>query len=103
MYAVIETGGKQYRVIEGQTLPVERLAGEPNSAFVFDRVLLVSDGEAVTIGQPYLKGVSVAATIVEEKKDAKVIIRKFKPKTGYNRTRGHRQIYTLVKIEKINK
>jgi large subunit ribosomal protein L21 len=103
MYAVIETGGKQYKITEGETVAVERLAAEPKANVVFEKVLLVADGGDVKIGQPYVTGVSVKATVIEEKKDAKVLIRKFKPKTGYNRTKGHRQIYTLVKIEKIAK
>lgn len=103
MYAVIETGGKQYRVAEGETLAVERLDVEVNQKFTFENVLLVNDKGSVVVGQPYVAGAKVTATVLEEKKDAKVRIVKFKPKTGYNRTRGHRQIYTLVKIEKIAK
>lgn len=103
MYAVIETGGKQYRVAEGETLAVERLDLKVEEKFTFDNVLLVNDNGAVVVGQPYVTGAKVTATVLEEKKDAKVRIVKFKPKTGYNRTRGHRQIYTMVKIEKIAK
>ena len=103
MYAVIETGGKQYKVAEGETIAVERLDAEANAQFTFENVLLVNDNGAIVIGQPYVAGAKVTATVLEEKKDAKVRIVKFKPKTGYNRTRGHRQIYTMVKIEKIVK
>jgi large subunit ribosomal protein L21 len=103
MYAVIETGGKQYKVAEGDIFPVEKLAGEKSAVVVFDRVLLVADGEAAQIGQPYVTGVSVQAVMVEQAKADKVIVQKFRPKTGYSRKKGHRQNYTVVKIEKINK
>jgi large subunit ribosomal protein L21 len=103
MYAVIETGGKQYKVAEGDIFPVEKLAAEKAAAVVFDKVLLVADGEAVQIGQPYVSGVSVQATVVDQTKGEKVVIQKFRPKTGYSRKNGHRQNYTVVKIEKINK
>ncbi|MDR2430879.1 MAG: 50S ribosomal protein L21 [Candidatus Margulisbacteria bacterium] len=102
MYAVIETGGKQYKVAEGDVFPVEKLAQDKNSAVNFDKVLFVADGEAVRIGQPYVSGVSVQALVVDQVKDAKVLIQKFRPKTGYSRKKGHRQNYTIVKIEKIN-
>lgn len=103
MYAVIETGGKQYRVSEGEIVPVDRLEKAKDSAVVFDKVLLLSDGGNVTLGQPYVQGAKVSGTLVDEQKDEKVTIIKFKPKTGYRRKQGHRQIYSLVKIEKINK
>lgn len=101
MYAVIETGGKQYKVNEGDTFAVEKLAGEKNAALVFDKVLFVADGDNVQIGQPYVNGVSVQAVVLDQVKADKVVIQKFKAKTGYNRKKGHRQNYTLVKIEKI--
>jgi large subunit ribosomal protein L21 len=103
MYAVIETGGKQYKVAEGDIFPVEKLPGEKSAAVVFDKVLLVADGGAAQIGQPYVSGASVQAVVVEQTKAAKVIVQKFRPKTGYSRKNGHRQNYTIVKIEKINK
>ncbi|MDR1997594.1 MAG: 50S ribosomal protein L21 [Candidatus Margulisbacteria bacterium] len=103
MYAVIETGGKQYKVNEGDVFPVEKLTAEQSAAVVFDKVLFVADGAEVQIGQPYVSGVSVQASVVEQVKGAKVIVQKFRPKTGYNRKKGHRQNYTVVKIEKINR
>ena len=103
MYAVIETGGKQYKVAEGETLAIEKIPVENAKAYTFDKVLLLADGGVPVIGQPYIQGASVSATVIETKKDDKVLIYKFKPKTGYNRKKGHRQNYTLVKIEKINK
>ncbi|GBR77237.1 50S ribosomal protein L21 [Candidatus Termititenax persephonae] len=103
MYAVIETGGKQYKVSEGEVFPVEKLAGEKSAAVVFDKVLLTADGQTAQIGQPYVSGASVQASVVEQVKGEKIIVQKFRPKTGYNRKNGHRQNYTVVKIEKINK
>jgi large subunit ribosomal protein L21 len=103
MYTVIETGGKQYKAAEGDIFPVEKLAGEKSAAVIFDKVLLVADGETAQIGQPYVPGVSVQAAVVEQTKADKVIVQKFRPKTGYNRKKGHRQNYTVIKIEKINK
>lgn len=103
MYAVIETGGKQYKVNEGDVFAVEKLNAEISGAVVFDKVLFVADGADVQIGQPYVAGVSVQATVVDQAKADKVIVQKFRPKTGYNRKKGHRQNYTTVKIEKISK
>ena len=103
MYAVIEAGGKQYKVAEGDIFPMEKLAAEKAAAVVFDKVLLVADGDAVQIGQPYVSSASVQAVVVEQTKGAKVIVQKFRPKTGYSRKNGHRQNYTVVQIEKINK
>lgn len=103
MYAVIETGSKQYKVTEGDILSVERLALETDADVLFDKVLLVADGADVAIGAPYLAGVSVVGKVVDEKKDKKILVYKYKSKTGYKRKLGHRQIYTLVKIEKIKK
>lgn len=103
MYAVIETGSKQYKITEGEIVPVERLALDKDADVLFDKVLLVVDGADVAIGEPYLTGVSVVGKVVEEQKDKKVLVYKYKQKTGYKRKQGHRQIYTLVKIEKIKK
>lgn len=102
MYAIIETGGKQYKVNEGETIPVDRLEQAKDSAVVFDKVLLIADGKSIQLGQPYLSGAKVSAKILDEQKDEKVTIIKFKPKTGYRKKQGHRQIYTLVQIEKIS-
>lgn len=103
MYAVIETGGKQYRVEEGEIVPVDLLGQKKDGTINFDKVLLLADGANVTIGQPYISGAKVSGKIVDQQKDEKVTIIKFKPKTGYKRKQGHRQSYDLVKIEKINK
>ena len=102
MYAVIETGGKQYKVAEGDVFAVEKLPVEKSAAVVFDKVLLTADGAAVQFGQPYVNGAKVQATVTDQTKGEKIIIQKFRPKTGYKRKNGHRQNYTIVKIEKIN-
>jgi len=100
MYAVIETGGKQYRVSPGQVLSVELLEGEPGKELVFDSVLMVS-GEETVVGAPKVEGAKVTAEVVEHGKGDKVIIFKYKRRKHYQRKRGHRQHYTAVKIKGI--
>ncbi|MGH2428032.1 MAG: 50S ribosomal protein L21 [Candidatus Limnocylindria bacterium] len=102
MYAVVTTGGKQYRVEAGSTLSVERLAGEPGASITFDRVLLVADGEDVTIGTPIVAGASVSGTVIGEERGPKLVIFKFKQKVKYRRRTGHRQHLTRVRIDAIN-
>ena len=101
MYAVIETGGKQYKVSPGDTIEVELLPDDAGEPVEFDRVLLYSNGEDVRCGAPTVASVRVVATVVAQKKAAKVIIGKFKSRTGYRRKQGHRQRLTRVAIEKI--
>ncbi|MEW5761629.1 MAG: 50S ribosomal protein L21 [Bacillota bacterium] len=101
MYAVIETGGKQYRVAEGDTIFVDRLPGEPGQEVVFERVLLVSSPENTKVGQPTVAGASVVGKVLRHGRARKIIVFKYKPKKNYRRTRGHRQVYTQVLIEKI--
>lgn len=103
-YAVIETGGKQYKVEAGQRLQVERLAAEAGKPFAFDRVLLVVAGEdrEPAMGRPYLKGATVAAEILGEVRGPKVINFRFKRRKNYSRKKGHRQVYTEVKILEIH-
>lgn len=101
MYAVIATGGKQYRVSEGEILNVEKLGVGEGESFTFDKVLMVG-GEEVKVGTPTLEGATVTATVLREVKGKKVIVYKYKRKTGYHKKNGHRQQYSLVKIEKIN-
>jgi large subunit ribosomal protein L21 len=98
MYAVIKTGGKQYRVQPGDILVVEKLDGEPGAAVAFGDVLLLGDGEAVTVGEPTVKGASVAATLIETRKGEKVKIFKKIRRQGYRRTRGHRQAETVLRV-----
>ena len=98
MYAVIATGGKQYKVSEGDVIRVEKLGAEADTKFTFDQVLYV-DGK---VGNPTVEGASVEATVVGDGKANKVIVYKYKRKTGYHKKNGHRQQYTEVKIDKIN-
>ena len=101
MYAVIETGGKQYRVSEGDTIFVEKLEVEAGAKVDFTEVLVISkDGELV-VGKPALEGAKVEGTVVEQGKGKKVIVFKYKAKKGFRKKQGHRQPYTKVKIEKI--
>ncbi len=101
MYAVVTTGGKQYRVEAGSELVIERLAEEAGASVTFDRVLLIGDGEAVTIGTPTVDGASVSGTVLREELGPKLIIFKFKQKATYRRTRGHRQHLVRVRIDEI--
>jgi len=102
MYAVVTTGGKQYRVEAGSELVIERLAEEAGASVTFDRVLLIGDGEAVTIGTPTVDGASVSGTVLREELGPKLLIFKFKQKATYRRTRGHRQHLVRVRIDEIN-
>ena len=103
MHAIIETGGKQYKVTEGDTLFIEKLEAEAGQAITFDKVLAILDGDKATFGAPVVEGASVAATVVKNGKGKKVRIFKYNPKKGYRNRQGHRQPYTKVKIEKIHK
>jgi large subunit ribosomal protein L21 len=100
MYAVIQTGGKQYRVEPGKTVLVEKLAGDTGSKVVFDEVLLVSsgDGGSVTVGKPLVSGAKVTAEIVEQTRGDKLVVFKFRRRKNYVRRNGHRQDMTMVKI-----
>jgi large subunit ribosomal protein L21 len=98
MYAVIATGGKQYRVSEGAVLRVEKLDAEEGANIEFDRVLLVGDGDAVSVGKPFLEGGKVQAVVMSQGKARKVEIIKFRRRQNYRRTKGHRQNFTQVKI-----
>ncbi len=101
MYAIIATGGKQYKVAEGDIIRVEKLGVEAGQTVSFDQVLVVNNGE-VKVGNPTVSGASVSATVIEEGRGKKVIVYKYKRKTGYHKKNGHRQAFTKVKIEKIN-
>ena len=101
MYAIIATGGKQYKVAEGDIIKVEKLGLEADAAVTFDQVLAVNNGELV-VGTPTVSGATVSATVVKEGRGKKVIVYKYKRKTGYHKKNGHRQAYTEVKIDKIN-
>jgi len=101
MYAIIATGGKQYKVAEGDIINVEKLGVEAGENVTFDQVLAVNNG-SLTVGQPTVAGATVTASVVKEGKAKKVIVYRYKRKTGYHKKNGHRQQYTQVKIEKIN-
>ncbi|HHX27280.1 MAG TPA: 50S ribosomal protein L21 [Firmicutes bacterium] len=101
MYAIIETGGKQYRVKEGDILRVEKLPFEPGETLEFDSVLLVRDGDDVKIGSPMLSEAHVSAKVLAQGKGRKILVFKYKPKKNYRKRYGHRQPYTEIQIEKI--
>ncbi|QTA91539.1 50S ribosomal protein L21 [Desulfonema magnum] len=101
MYAVVSSGGKQYRVEQGDIFRVEKILGEVGSPISFDNVLMFSDGENVEIGQPVLGNVAVRGCIVEQGKAKKILVFKYKRRKRYRRTRGHRQQYTAVRIDAI--
>lgn len=101
MYAIIATGGKQYKVSEGDVIYVEKLGVEAGAEYTFDQVLMVSADE-VKIGNPTVEGATVTASVVGDVKGKKVIVYKYKRKTGYHKKQGHRQAFTKVEIKKIN-
>ena len=100
MYAIIATGGKQYKVAEGDVIKVEKLDVEVGSEVTFDQVIAVSN-DGLKVGAD-VANANVTATVMEQGKDKKVIVYKYKRKTGYHKKNGHRQAYTQVKIDKIN-
>ena len=102
MYAVIKTGGKQYRVKAGDLLVVEKLDGEPGAKIAFDQVLAIGEGEAVTLGEPMVSGAIVSATLVETRRGEKIKIFKKKRRQGYRRTRGHRQSESVLRVTAID-
>ena len=101
MYAIVSSGGKQYKVQKGEILRVEKISGDIGVPVSFDKVLMFSDGENVNIGQPVLENVSVNGHIVEQDKAKKIIVFKYKRRKRYRRKQGHRQQYTAVKIDSI--
>lgn len=102
MYAIIETGGKQYRVQPGDELRIEKLGVEDGEKVTFDKVLLVGSDDGATVGTPLVEGASVSAEVIVTDKAKKVIVFKYKNKTKYRRFRSHRQPFSLVRIESIN-
>ncbi|MFP4031892.1 MAG: 50S ribosomal protein L21 [Desulfococcaceae bacterium] len=101
MYAVVNSGGKQYKVQKGDILRVERMDGQVGDTVDFDRVLMFNDGEDVRIGQPLLEDVKVRGEIVAQDKSKKILVFKYKRRKGYRRTQGHRQPFTAVRIDRI--
>lgn len=102
MYAIIETGGKQYQVNEGDTLFIEKLDVAADEAIIFDKVIAVNDDKGLTVGAPYVEGATVTAKTLKNGKAKKITVFTYKPKKGEKRKQGHRQPYTKVEIEKIN-
>lgn len=102
MYAVIETGGKQYRVQVGDTISVEKLGLIEGEEYTFDKVLMVADEAGVKAGTPYVEGASVTADVIEEGRAKKVIVYKYKSKKTYHKKQGHRQYYTKLQVKSIN-
>lgn len=100
MYAIIETGGKQYKVSEGDVIKVEKLDVEPGNPVTFDQVVAISDNELKVAGD--VSAATVTGTVMEQGRHRKVIVYKYKRKSGYHKKKGHRQAYTQVKIDKIN-
>lgn len=102
MYAVVETGGKQYKVSEGDVIYVEKLEGNQGDSIDLDKVLLVSNEGDIKVGKPYVEGAKVSASIEEQGKAKKILVFKFKAKKDYRKKQGHRQPFTKLKISKIN-
>lgn len=100
-YAVIQTGGKQYKVGEGAIVDVEKLQAEPGSNFTFDSILFFADDDSMKVGTPTVDGATVTAKVIEQRKDKKIRVAKFKAKSRYRRVTGHRQQLTRIQIEKI--
>ena len=102
MHAIIESGGKQFRVKEGDVVFLEKLPDDVDTTVTFDNVLAVLDDENTKIGVPYVEGASVEASVIKHGKSKKIIVYKMHPKKGYRRKQGHRQPYTKVQIDKIS-
>ena len=101
MYAIVETGSKQYQVEEGRYVDVELLGEEKDAKIVFDKVVMIVNGKKSKVGQPYVAGASAEGTIVKHDKEKKIIVYKQRPKKGYRKKQGHRQGFTRVMISKI--
>lgn len=101
MYAVIQTGGKQYKVAEGEILKVEKLAGGAGDKLTLDQVLMVKDDNGIRIGKPTVKDALVTVEVIEQGREKKITVYKYKKRKNYRRKQGHRQAYTKIKVEKI--
>ena len=102
MFAVIKTGGKQYKVSEGDVIFIEKLGLEADESYTFTEILAVGSDDGITVGAPYVSGAAVTAKAIKEGRSKKIIVYKYKPKKGYHKKQGHRQSYTKVQIEKIS-
>ena len=101
MYAIVETGGKQYKVSPGDVVRLEKLPGTRGDTLVFDKVLAVSDGGSLRVGNPYLEGTTVKATILRQGKARKILVFKYRSKTNYRRRYGYRQPFTEVRVDAV--
>jgi len=101
MYAIVETGGKQYQVEEGRYVDIEKLEGDVDSKVTFDNIVMIVNGKKSKVGQPYVSGASVEGKILKQDKAKKIIVFKQRPKKGYRKKQGHRQEFTRVMISKI--
>ena len=101
MYAIIETGGKQYKVAEGDIITVEKLGVEAGQEYTFDKVLVLAKDGDVKVGAPYVEGAAVTASVIGDGKAKKVVVYKYKPKKGYHKKNGHRQQFTKLQIKSI--
>ncbi len=101
MFAVVKTGGKQYKVAEGDVIRVEKLEGDVSSKIKFDEILMVGDEKSLKVGEPLVKGASVTAEVLEQKKDKKITVFKKKRRHNYRRKKGHRQQITILRVTKI--
>lgn len=101
MYAIIETGGKQYRISEGETIAVEKLEAQKGESVTFDRVLLVADGEKVSVGRPFVEGAKAVGKVLAQDKARKILVFRYKAKKNVRKRFGHRQPFTRVLVEKI--
>ena len=102
MYAIVETGGKQFRVSEGDVIRTDLIETEVGSSVTFDRIVLAANGDDVTIGTPVVSGASVTGTVLRQAKDKKILVFKYKPKKRVRKLNGHRQPYAEVRIDKIS-
>ena len=103
MYAILKTGGKQYKVCEGDIIYVEKLGLDADTAYTFNEVLAIGEvGGELKVGAPFVEGATVTAKALKEGRSKKIIVYKYKPKKGYHKKQGHRQAYTKLQIEKIN-
>ena len=102
MFAIIETGGKQYKIQEGDTIKVEKLEGDMNSEIKIDTVLMVKDGDNISVGTPYVKGANIVTTKTADDKNKKLTIYKYKRRKDWDKKKGHRQAISVLRIDKIN-
>lgn len=102
MYAIVKSGGRQYRAEEGHSFSVEKLPYEVGEQFELEQVLLVADGDSIKVGQPFVDGASVKATVTDQYKGKKIFVWKYRPKKRYRRRQGHRQQYTRVRVDEIS-